>query len=359
MSPSSHYSRSHSRSHSRTPSGAHDDDDDDDDDAPDPPSPSEHALLQPAPARRTELNISMFECGAQLGRGKFGRVYLARHTPTNYICALKMLDKAQITANSEEHLMRRELEIHQNLAHANIVRLLAWFHDDVRICLVLEYAPGGNLFDRMKKQKQKQKQPPGGYFPEPVAARYVAQMADALRYLHGKRVLHRDVKPENVLLGMHDEAKLADFGYSVHSASGLRRSLCGTLDYIAPEMAHMLLADLQTSDADADAEASSYGPGIDQWSLGVLAYELVVGSAPLESSSKQETRERIAAFDGSTSALRFPARVSAAARHFIFKLLHVDAGRRLSLDNVLVHPWIQAHCATSRIAGRGALACHM
>lgn len=148
--------------------------------------PSAPNVTTPPPILRTPapLTIHAFEIGRPLGRGKFGRVYLARHRESNYICALKVLSKSQITGASEERLIRRELEVHQNLHHPNILKLLSWFHDETRIFLVLEYAPGGNLYEELGQQK-------GGRFKEAMAARYVAQVAEALRYLHGKGVLHR------------------------------------------------------------------------------------------------------------------------------------------------------------------------
>jgi hypothetical protein len=132
------------------------------------------------------LHLTHFSIGRPLGKGKYGQVYLAKHHATNYICALKMINKASIRRCEEERLVRREIEVHQNLAHPNILRLLGWFHDDERIYLVLEYAPGGSLFQALRGQ-------PGGRFREEVAARYLAQMALALRYMHGKNIMHRYV----------------------------------------------------------------------------------------------------------------------------------------------------------------------
>lgn len=272
---------------------------------------------------RSDLNISHFETSSQLGRGKFGHVFLARHRTTNYICALKILCKAQIAGGEEEILIRRELEIHQNLAHPNILRFLSWFHDEARIYLVLEYAPGGTLFERLKRE-------PKGRFNERVAAQYVAQMAEALKYMHDKNVMHRDIKPENILLGLHDEIKLADFGYSVHSVSGLRATVCGTLDYISPEVALLL--------AQPGKKKESYTKAVDRWSLGVLTYELLVGKPPFEMKSRKATEKKIANFRG---RVLFPSYVSQGAMDFILELLNLNADERMSLEDVLAHPWIR------------------
>lgn len=115
------------------------------------PSEPDTDVRPPAPPHPT-LTAHDLKLGRALGRGKFGRVYLARHLTTNYICALKIISKAQCASTFEEKLIRRELEIHQNLAHKNILKLLSWLHDDTSINLVLEYAADGSLYSRLKKQ---------------------------------------------------------------------------------------------------------------------------------------------------------------------------------------------------------------
>jgi aurora kinase len=300
---------------------------------------------QPPSLSSSPLTAHAFELGARLGRGKFGRVYLARHIETNYICALKVLSKATCIAAREESLIRRELEVHRNLAHPHILRLLSWFHDTTSVYLVLEYAPGGSLFSLLSRQ-------PDNRFREPVAARYVAQVSSALAYLHAKHVLHRDPKPENVLLGLDGQIKLADFGYSVRSSSGARTTICGTLDYLSPEVARLLLHQLQVqpqqqqqsatapadTPTDADAEdVERYTSAVDRWSLGILAYELLVGAPPFERESADETRACIAAFEGRVA---FPAHVSAGARDLIRGLLRVQAERRMGFEDVMAHPWV-------------------
>jgi aurora kinase len=115
-----------------------------------------------------------------------------------------------------------------------------------------------------------------GRFSESRTATYVAQLAGALRYCHAKHVIHRDIKPENLLLGLAGELKIADFGWSVHAPSSRRRTLCGTLDYLPPEM----------------VEGREHDAAVDCWSLGVLAYEFLVGAAPFEAPGHQDTYRR-------------------------------------------------------------------
>ncbi|KAF2004967.1 kinase-like protein [Amniculicola lignicola CBS 123094] len=278
--------------------------------------------------------ITDFELGGALGRGKFGTVYLARHCSSNYVCAIKILSKAQITNDEEEKFIRRELEVHQNLAHPNILRFLSWFHDDAQIYLVLEYAAGGNLLHNLRKQRY-------GRFTEDQVAHYIEQVADALKYMHDKNIMHRDIKPENILLGLHGEIKLADFGYSIHSVSGLRSTVCGTLDYIPPEIAKMTGSPTVEDLISQPYNVAKYTKTVDQWSLGILTYELLVGRPPFEMRSRKATEKRIAGFKGK---VRFPAHVSQGATDFVMALLTVQEEERMGLDGVMAHEWLRRHC---------------
>lgn len=106
--------------------------------------------------------------------------------------------------------------------------LYTWFHDDERVYLVLELGLAGQLSRHLRRS-------PNGRFPEDRAARYTYQVADALHYCHQRNVIHRDLKPDNLLLAQGDQIKLADFGLSVSTAN-TRKSPCGTLFYMPPEM---------------------------------------------------------------------------------------------------------------------------
>lgn len=119
--------------------------------------------------------------------------------------------------------------LHSNCRHPNILRLYTWFHDDHKIYLALELASEGELYKHLQSS-------PHGRFTEDRAARYTYQVADALHYCHLNNVIHRDLKPENIMLTHGDEIKLADFGWSAHTHSNKRKTMCGTLDYLPPEM---------------------------------------------------------------------------------------------------------------------------
>ncbi|CAO1616145.1 unnamed protein product [Sympodiomycopsis kandeliae] len=262
-----------------------------------------------------QWRLREFELGRALGKGKFGRVYMARLKPpqAQYIIALKCMYKKELTDGKLELQVRREVEIQMNLRHPHILRLFGYFHDTGRIFLMLELAAQGEMYKYMNKV-------PDRRFPEPQAAKYVAQMTDALSYLHSKHVIHRDIKPENLLLGVHGELKIGDFGWSVHAPGNRRTTMCGTLDYLPPEM----------------IEAEEHGEEVDLWALGVLTYEFVEGCPPFEESdSANLTYKRIASVD-----FKIPRRFSPELGDLIRKLLKRVPTHRLPLKQVLKHPWI-------------------
>ncbi|KAI6198765.1 Aurora kinase [Aphelenchoides besseyi] len=253
-----------------------------------------------------------FEVGRPLGKGKFGNVYLARDKKYKIPVALKILFKSQIVKNNVEHQVVREIEIQAHLHHPNILRLYNYFYDDKKIYLILEYALNGELYKELQTK---------GRLSERRTARYIYQVADALKYCHQKNVIHRDIKPENILIDMNGDLKIADFGWSVHSASN-RRTLCGTMDYLPPEM----------------ITSKPHSLHVDYWSIGVLCYELLCGKPAFETETSNDTYKRIA-----KAQYTFPAHVPLGARDLIKRLLVVDPNRRLDLDGVMRHKWIKQH----------------
>jgi serine/threonine protein kinase len=274
-----------------------------------------------------QWSLHSFEIGRPLGKGKFGRVYMVRTKPPHppYILALKTLYKSEIVQSRVEKQLRREIEIQQNLRHPNVLRLYGYFHDEKRIFLMLEFAGKGELYKQLSKH---------GSFSERRSSRYIDQMADALSYLHSKHVIHRDIKPENLLLGINGELKIGDFGWSVHAPGNRRMTLCGTLDYLPPEM----------------VESKEHNEKVDLWALGVLTYEFLIGNPPFEDRrSVQSTYRRIAKVD-----LRFPANISSEPRDLITRLLQYEPERRLPLAEVLRHPWITQYRPKDSVRGSTA-----
>lgn len=264
-------------------------------------------------SKKRQWALEDFEIGRPLGKGKFGNVYLAREKQSKFILALKVLFKTQLEKAGVEHQLRREVEIQSHLRHPNILRLYGYFHDATRVYLILEYAPLGAVYRELQKLSK---------FDEQRTATYITELANALSYCHSKRVIHRDIKPENLLLGSAGELKIADFGWSVHAPSSRRTTLCGTLDYLPPEM----------------IEGRMHDEKVDLWSLGVLCYEFLVGKPPFEANTYQETYKRISRVE-----FTFPDFVPEGARDLISRLLKHNPSHRPTLKEVLEHPWITAN----------------
>ncbi|KAM6590273.1 hypothetical protein CsatA_012878 [Cannabis sativa] len=199
--------------------------------------------------------------------------------------------------HSMHNQLKREMEIQTSLRHPNVLRLYGWFHDSQRIFLILEYAHRGELYGELRKN---------GHFSENQAAT--------------KHVIHRDIKPENLLLDHQGRLKIADFGWSVQSSSK-RHTMCGTLDYLAPEM----------------VENKAHDYAVDNWTLGILCYEFLYGAPPFEAATQRDTFRRTVQVD-----LCFPhtPNVSQEAKNLISRLLVRESSKRLSLRNIMEHPWI-------------------
>ncbi|KAG8745843.1 spindle assembly checkpoint kinase [Ceratobasidium sp. 414] len=287
-----------------------------------------------------EWHLTDFDMGRPLGKGKFGRVYMVRtKCAPRYILALKCLYKSEIVQCQVEKQVRREIEIQQNLRrvsiawnyrrltsdvyrHPNVLRLYGYFHDAKRIFLMLEFAGQGELYKQLSRQ---------GKFTDKRSSRYIAQMADALGYLHSKHVIHRDIKPENLLLGINGELKIGDFGWSVHAPGNRRTTLCGTLDYLPPEM----------------VEGRPHTEKVDYWALGVLMFEFLVGKPPFEDMSGQRaTYSKISSVN-----FKIPPHISRQAADLIRKLLQYDPEKRLPLTEVAIHPWILRYQRSSSARG--------
>ncbi|KIJ54546.1 hypothetical protein M422DRAFT_152697 [Sphaerobolus stellatus SS14] len=265
-----------------------------------------------APRPTSAWHLTDFDIGRPLGKGKFGRVYMVRtKREPKYILALKCLYKSELIDGRVEKQIRREIEIQQNLRHPHILRLYGYFHDEKRIFLMLEFAGKGELYKQLVKK---------GSFSERRSSQYIDQLSNALAYLHSKHVIHRDIKPENLLVGIDGELKIGDFGWSVHAPGNRRKTLCGTLDYLPPEM----------------IEGKDHTEKVDHWALGVLTYEFICGTPPFEEQSgTKATHARIKKVD-----VKWTQPMSSEAKDLIQRLLQHDPEKRIPFTEVAKHPWI-------------------
>lgn len=259
----------------------------------------------------TQFNgLQSFEIGKALGKGKFGNVYLAREKQSKFIVALKVISKEELRKHNVENQLRREIEIQSHLHHPNILQLYGHFYDESRVYLILEYASRGELSKKLREF---------GRFDELTSVNYIKQIIKALEVCHLRNVIHRDIKPENILIGSDGELKIADFGWSVHEPSSRRQTMCGTLDYLPPEM----------------VQHKVYDKSVDLWCLGVLTYEFLAGKPPFEMESLEDTCERIV----QVQYIK-PDFISNLALEFIDRLLQEKPQDRMSLSEAQKHRWI-------------------
>lgn len=255
--------------------------------------------------------LTDFEIGKPLNRGKFGNVYMARTKKEEMIVALKIMLKSDMRRYNQETQVKREIEIQTRLEHPNCLKMVAWFHDEVRVYLVLEYAVKGDLWGLMTKNE----------LTERDAARYVLQVVEGMMYLHRNNIIHRDIKPENLLIGHDDVIKISDFGWSVRTKAK-EIIQCGTLDYLAPEL----------------VMRDHYQQSVDVWTIGVLTYELIFGHPPFSADNPEAVKRRILDVD-----LKFPShpKISYEGFDLIRKILRKDPANRLTLQQVKHHAWFE------------------
>jgi aurora kinase, other len=284
--------------------------------------------VEPAPRVRTtghpaykDLNLTKFraddfEFGPKIGKGKFGDVYLCKDKKTNFIVAIKVLDKMTIRQMRALRQIVREIKHHSYLKHENIIKLYGVFHDEEKIYMIMEYACDGEIYKELKSC-------PGRKFPEDRASNYIKQVLEAINYLHENDIIHRDIKPEN-LLKSFGQVKLADFGWSVYAPENKnkRKTFCGTLDYVPPEM----------------VQGEKYDYHTDNWGIGILAFEFVTGQPPFGKKTMRDTLDCIV-----EGELVIPETVSKEAADFIKAMLQSNPKLRMELSEALVHPWITKH----------------
>uniref|UniRef100_A0A1Y1N662 non-specific serine/threonine protein kinase n=1 Tax=Photinus pyralis TaxID=7054 RepID=A0A1Y1N662_PHOPY len=204
--------------------------------------------------------MDKYEVIGLLGEGSFGRVYKATKAGTSSVVALKVITKRGKSLKEIKGL-RQECEIQRGLHHPNIIQMLDSFETDNEIVVITEFAHK-ELTVVLSKE---------GYLPEERAQRIVWDLVSALYYLHSHRVLHRDLKPQNILLDQKNNAKLCDFGFARNMSTGTHvlTSIKGTPLYMAPEL----------------VEEHPYDHNADLWSLGCIIYELLVGTPPFCTTS--------------------------------------------------------------------------
>ncbi|KAL7012958.1 hypothetical protein ACKWTF_015120 [Chironomus riparius] len=261
--------------------------------------------------RPAEEQIGKYRLLKTIGKGNFAKVKLAKHVPTGKEVAIKIIDKTQLNPTSLQKLFR-EVRIMKMLDHPNIVKLFQVIQTDKTLYLVMEYASGGEVFDYLVMH---------GRMKEKEARAKFRQIVSAVQYLHQKRIIHRDLKAENLLLDSEMNIKIADFGFSNEFTPGNKLdTFCGSPPYAAPEL-------FQGRKYD--------GPEVDVWSLGVILYTLVSGSLPFDGTTLRELRERVL-----RGKYRIPFYISTDCENLLRKFLVLNPAKRASLEQIMKDKWM-------------------
>lgn len=265
-----------------------------------------------------------------LGKGSFGKVYMASQVLTNRVVAIKCLDKKAVKEESRKNKILHELLMFKSLSdHANIVQIYEVFENKKYFFFVMEYASGGDLLQLMKRKCR---------LSESYARGIFIQLVRGLRHIHSKKILHRDIKLDNILLIDCEgelKAKICDFGVSrfINDHEVINEQ-CGTPAYIAPEI----------------IKRKGYkGFGADIWSLGVLLYAMVMGAMPFKANDIDTLHDKIVKRECEMD----DPEVSAEALDLIDKMLTVDPDKRISLEGIIEHPWMKSDPRTGDIYNPG------
>ena len=254
-----------------------------------------------------------------IGKGGYGKIYLAKNIKDNKEYAIKYVSKKKMKQMEvDSSIIKREIDIHIRITHPHIIKLYSYLEDRDNFYLALEYAPKGNLYQLIQEKKG---------MDENEAFYYFIQVASAIRFLHINGYAHRDIKPENILMVEDGGVKLCDFGWCVNVSKGERITFCGTYEYMAPEMIN----------------DEFYDRGIDLWSLGVLLYEMIHGYSPFRAhhlikDAKSAMTEIFINIKNNNYTIN--KNISKECIDLIDKLLTIDTKKRIKIDELFLHPWV-------------------
>ncbi|XP_054611388.1 serine/threonine-protein kinase 36-like [Dunckerocampus dactyliophorus] len=247
---------------------------------------------------------------AQVGQGSFGRVHKGMKKFTGQVVALKFMPKMG-RSNKELQSLKKEIDIMTNLQHPNIVKLFDSFETETEVVVVTEYAEG-QLFQIIEDD---------GSLPESQVREIACQLVSALYYLHSRRILHRDMKPQNILFDKNGVVKLCDFGFAraMSVSTMVLTSIKGTPLYMSPEL----------------VAEKPYDHTADLWALGCILYEIHTGTPPFCADSIFHLGQLIV-----KDPIMWPNTMSSTCKSFLKGLLTKDPQKRLSWPDLLHHPFV-------------------
>ena len=257
--------------------------------------------------------MRFYKYGRLLGKGAFGKVNLSLNVLTGRLVAIKLINKTRITSERQRSRIQIETNIMKSLTNnPYIVKIFETYETQKHICIVMEYICAGDLLSYIRKRSK---------LTEPIAKYIFKQIILGLQYIHNHNIVHRDIKLDNILIDLDNKIKICDFGVSKKVINGdLMKEQCGTPAYIAPEIL---------------MNRGYEGYGVDIWSAGVVLYSMLSGTVPFKGNNIEELHTLI--LQGIYTQIKD---VSYEANHLIKCILEVDPHKRISIENILTHPWL-------------------
>ena len=257
----------------------------------------------------TQKNFYLY--GRQIGHGAFGKVNLALHVASGRLVAIKSFNKKNLKKKNARQKINNEIEMLSRLRHPFISQILDSFETETHIFIVMEYICG-DLLGFIRKR---------GKLSETVSKIIFKQLIEGLKYIHKKKIVHRDIKLDNILIDLTNTIKICDFGVSRKiSKDEVMHEHCGTPAYIAPEI----------------FENNGYtGFQCDIWSAGVTLYYILGGIQPFRASSIKDLEKKVIA--GEFEPIE---EISEEANNLIKLMLKTDPKKRINEDKILNHPWL-------------------
>lgn len=266
--------------------------------------------------------LGEYTLGKKLGSGNFSTVRQGTDAQGRK-WAVKIMDKERLERENMLDRLMREIEIMRSLKHENVIGLHDVLESGNRCCLVLEFVSGGELFDKILEAKR---------FNEATARLYFHQLMSGVHYCHSKGVAHRDLKPENLLLDANGVLKISDFGLGSRQQNCLLETVCGTPCYVAPEV----------------MTGHGYNGFLaDVWSCGIVLYVMLAGRLPFEDSNADTLNAKIG-----RGEFQMVRNTSEAVKDLIARMLTVDPKKRITLEDIIAHPWFVVGWDPKRLRGK-------
>uniref|UniRef100_A0A6A7G739 cGMP-dependent protein kinase n=1 Tax=Hirondellea gigas TaxID=1518452 RepID=A0A6A7G739_9CRUS len=248
-----------------------------------------------------------------LGKGSFGHVQLVRDRKSNQTFALKSVSKAQVVHLGQQDHVMSEKYVMSKLSNRFLINLCQTYNSHDTLYFLLEVSLGGELFSILRNKT---------IFDEKTSRFFAGSVLLAFEYMHDKKIIYRDLKPENLLLNAKGYLKITDFGFA-KVVPDRTWTLCGTPDYLAPEV----------------VSGQGHGKGVDYWTLGILIYEMLAAYPPFYDEDQMKTYAKIM-----HGTVTYPKHFSHQAKDLISRLLHMKPTKRLGVvkggaTNVKEHPW--------------------